>query len=325
VEQGRTVGVVKRVALVVNAWRPVRVFQRYVSKHGDLLSAGMSVSALFSVFAMLYVGFAVAGLYLQGSPKVRDSFVELVNTSVPGLIDTGDGGAINLTDLFDAQILGWTGVIAVLVLTFTSLGWLGATRDAVRAIFDLPPQKTFFLLLKLKDLGLIVGFGIAMIVSAALSVGSTSALTLIFSAVGIGQGSALFRFAIRVAVLLIVLVLDTLVLATLFRVLSGVVIPWRRLVTGSLIGAVALGILKVLGSSLIGGAGRNPLLTSFAVIVGILVWFSLICRVILLAASWIAVDMNDHGLTGAKLAVDAGMTPAPKEPQTRARRAIGRR
>jgi membrane protein len=284
----------------------------------------MSVSALFSVFAALYVGFAVAGLYLEASPGVRNGFVAIVSTSIPGLIDTGHGGAINLDDLFAARILGWSGVIAAVVLTVTALGWLGSTRDAVRAIFDLPAQKTFFLLLKLKDLGLIVGFGVAMIFSSALSVASTTALGLVFDAFGISKSSDFSRIAVRVVVLLVVLVLDTVVLASAFRLLSGVVIPFRRLITGSLFGAIALGILKVLGSVLLGGAGRNPLLASFAVIVGLLVWFSLVCRVILLAASWIAVDMNDHGLTGAKLAKEAGLSPATVA-QTPATKRVGDR
>ena len=59
---------------------------------------------------------------------------------------------------------------------------------------------------------------------------------------------------------------------------------------------LALGILKVLGSTLLGGASRNPLLASFAVIIGLLIWFNLVCQVILLTASWIATGMADDGL-----------------------------
>jgi membrane protein len=274
---------------------------RYTAKHGELLASGMSVTALFSVFAALYVGFAIGGLYLQGAPDVRAGFITLVDQSAPGLIDTGSGGAINLDDLFAARLLGWSGIVAAVILTGTALGWLSATRDAVRAIFDLPAEKTFFLLIKLKDLALIVGFGLAMVISAVLSVFSTRALTFVLGLLGVHDGSPLLQSSLLIVGLLLVLALDTIVFGFLFRVLSGVVIPWRRLLTGSLLGATALGILKVLGTWLVGGAGSNPLLTSFAVIIGLLVWFALVCRVILLSAAWIAVDMNDHGLSGARL------------------------
>ncbi|MHB1172266.1 MAG: YihY/virulence factor BrkB family protein [Lacisediminihabitans sp.] len=310
---------VQRFAGWVQRWRPVRVFARYSRGHGELLAGGMTVTALFSVFAALYVGFAIAGFFLESSPALRDTVVKFLDSSVPGLIDSGSGGAINLEDLFHAQILGWTGLVAVVVLTGTSLGWLASTRDAVRAIFDLPGEKTFFLLLKLKDLGLIVGFGAVTILSAALSVVSTRALSFGFELVGVGTHTAVATIVGRTVGLLIVLAIDTLVLAALFRVLAGVVIPWPRLALGSLLGGIALGILKVLGSAMIGGSGRNPLLASFAVIVGLLVWLNLVSRVILLAASWIAVDMNDHGLTGEKLAVRARLKPPTKRPRPRIR------
>ena len=52
----------------------------------------------------------------------------------------------------------------------------------------------------------------------------------------------------------------------------------------------------MLGSALLGGASNNPLLASFAVIIGLLIWFNFICQVILIAASWIAVGMADRGM-----------------------------
>jgi membrane protein len=82
----------------------------------------------------------------------------------------------------------------------------------------------------------------------------------------------------------------------LYRLLSGLQIPWRRLLAGAMLGGAGLGVLKVLGSALLGGASRNPLLASFALIIGLLIWFNLLCQVILLAASWIAVGMADVGL-----------------------------
>jgi membrane protein len=55
-------------------------------------------------------------------------------------------------------------------------------------------------------------------------------------------------------------------------------------------------VLKVLGNALLGGASRNPLLASFAVIIGLLIWFNLISQVILLSASWIAIGVADDGI-----------------------------
>src|SRR5690606_9809992 len=112
--------------------------------------------------------------------------------------------------------------------------------------------------------------------------------------------------------LALMLLLDTVVLGALYRVLSGLTIPLRRLLVGSVLGAVALGILKVLGGALLGGAGRNPLLASFAIIIGLLIWFNLVCATILLGASWIAVGMADAGL-----AADPRVAAARREAELR--------
>ncbi len=286
-------------------WRPVRVFFNYMNNGGDLLASGMSYSAIFAVFAALWVGFSIAGLFLRANPALENALLEQINASVPGLI--GPEGAVDPAVLLDAGIFGWTGALAAVGLIVTALGFLAAARDAVRRIFDLPPPTTFFLLLKVKDFGIAIGFGLVLLVSAAISVASTEALGFLFSLIGVEDDSLLQIVVARVVGLAIVLALDTLLLAGLFRVLSGIPIPFRRLLVGCLLGGAALGVLKVLGTTLLGGASRNPLLASFAVIIGLLIWFNLICRVILYAASWIAVGMSDRGETVGSLA------PQPRE------------
>jgi membrane protein len=96
--------------------------------------------------------------------------------------------------------------------------------------------------------------------------------------------------------ILLMFLLDAVVLGALYRVLAGVHIPLRFLAQGALLGALALGVLKVLGTALLGGATNNPLLAGFAVIIGLLIWFTLICQVILIAACWVFVSMKDAGV-----------------------------
>ncbi len=280
----------------VTKFKPVRVFQRYASKRGPLLSAGLSYQSIFAVFAGIWVGFSVAGLLLQSQPELRRAFFDLLNSYIPGLISSGSNkGIIDPRVLLMPRTLSWTGAIALVGLLFTALGWLASCRDAVRAIFDLPGEKLNFLLVKLKDLGLGLGLGVALIVSAALSLASTQALGFVFGLLGVSDSSLVAVLLGRGIGLFLMLILDTAVLAALFRLLSGLAIPLRQLFFGSLLGAVALGVLKVLGSSLLGGASKNPLLVSFAVIIGLLIWFNLICQVILLSGAWIAVTVSDDG------------------------------
>jgi len=295
---------VKITALVdrVTAWRPVRVFAHFTAKGGSILAGGMSYQAIFAVFAAVWVGFSLAGLFLTSSPELMTALVTLINQSVPGLI--GADGIIDPRKLANAGVLGWTGAIALIGLLLTALAWLSTTAQAVRTIFQMPPQNTFFLLVKLRELGLGLVFGLALVVSALVSLASTAALGAVFGLLGVPRDSFWYAAAARVVGLVIVLVIDTVTLAALFRVLSRVRIPFRRLLVGALIGGVALGVLKLLGGALLGGASRNPLLAAFAVIIGLLIWFNLVSTVTLLAASWIAVGMQDAGIPPHTLSAD---------------------
>lgn len=287
---------VKQLIARVQKLKPVRVWTHYGSRRGPILAAGLAYQALFSVFAGLWAAFSLAGLIIGGNPGLREALLRVISTSVPGLIDRGDGGAIDPADLFSAAVLGWTGALAVAVSLVTALAWLGSARDAVRDIAELAAPPTNFLLLKLKDLGLAVGFGLALMVSALLSAGSTAALSFVLGLIGVHDGSPAALVATRILGLLLAFGLDLVLLAALYRVLAGVPIPPKPLWQGAALGALALGVLKVLGSLLLGGASSNPLIASFAVIVGLLIWFNLACQVILVCAAWVVVSASDAGV-----------------------------
>lgn len=279
---------------------PARVLLHYSETGGPLFASGLAFQALFAVFATLFVFCAVFGFWVRNDSVLRDSLLELVGRSVPGLI--GDTNALVSVDtLLDSSILGWTGVIAAVGLLGTALNFLGSLRQAVRLLFSLPGPTTLFLLLKLKDAGLALIFGVVLLVSAALSVFSTSFVDVALAFLGIGSDAPVSRIAGGAVGLVIMLALDTATLAGSFRILSGIPIPWRNLWSGSLLGGFALGALKVLGTQLLGGAARNPLLASFAVLIGLLIWFNLVCQVILIAASWISVRMRDAGISARTL------------------------
>lgn len=287
---------VMRVVDWVMHLKPVRVFTDYGEHRGPLLASGLSNQAIFAVFAAIWVAFSAFGLVLAGNPELQNALLDLIATAVPGLIDTGDGqGAINPDDLINTTVLGWTGAIALVGLFFTALGWLASARDAVRLIGDLPGSRMNFFLLKLKDLGLAIGFGALLLVSAALSVFSTQALGGVLEWLGI-KDDQVATIAARLLSVVLMFILDTVVLGALYRILAGVHIPMRYLAQGALLGALALGVLKILGTALLGGATNNPLLAGFAVIIGLLIWFTLICQVILIAACWVFVSMKDAGV-----------------------------
>ena len=276
---------------------PVRVWRHFLARNGFLLSSGMSYQALFAIFAAVYVVFAVAGIWLTGDPDTLEAFVSLLNTYAPGLI--GDDGIIPTDELVaiaseSTSLFGWTGAVALVGLIWTAIGWITYSRMAVRSIFGLPKDMRAYALLKTRDFLVGLAFGTILIVATILSVATTSFLSWLLPVLGLPSESGWSSFFLQTGSLLVVFAIDTLALAVLFRFLSGAAMPWRRMWVGSLLGSAAISVLQLLSGVLISGATRNPLLATFAVFIALLLWFRVTGIVILVAASWIAVEAADH-------------------------------
>jgi membrane protein len=226
-------------------------------------------------------------------------------------------------------------VIALVGLLFTALGWLGAARDSVRTLFDLPPVTTNAVLQKLVDLALGVAFAALLLLAAGLSFAGTSLTRAVFDWFGISDDSVAGIVLSRTVTLVVAVLVYALALAGLYRVLARVRIPWAFLRGGVLIGALGLAGLTVAGGLLLGGASSNPLIGSFAVVAGLLIYYNLASQVILLAASWMAVGVDDAGMVldekvfAARLEQARALVAAHEpEPEPRPRfweRVLGRR
>ena len=275
---------------------PVRVWRRFLAGNGFILSAGMSYQALFAIFAAVYVVFAVAGIWLTGNSQALAAFVALLNAYAPGLI--GDDGIISTDQLTaiattSTSLFGLTGAVALVGLIWTAIGWITYARIAVRLIFGLPKDERAYVLLKTRDFLAGLLFGGILLAATVLTVATTSLFGWLAGLAGIPDDSAWTNVVVQAGSLLVVFAIDTLALAVMFRFLSGAAMPWRRMWVGSLLGAAALTVLQMLGGLVITGAGKNPLLATFAVFIALLLWFRLTSIVILVAAAWIAIEAAD--------------------------------
>jgi membrane protein len=279
------------------SWRVSRVLGRHVVQKGPLLAAGLTYQALFALFSALWVGFSVAGFVVAGNEVVRDELITFIQSAVPGVIkdDTG-AGVVEPGALMNASVFGWTGTVALVGLLFSSIRLFGSMRDSVRTVFRAPQPTTPLLRLVARDLVLALAFGATVLVSASLSLLSTTAVTWGLRLVGLSTDSDASAALLRLVGLVLVFLFDTAVLVALFRVLAGLHIPTRRLLAGSALGGGGFVLITFVGGTLLRAAGSNPLLASFAAIVGLLLVINLLCQVLLLAAGWIAVGMDDIGV-----------------------------
>ena len=276
---------------------PVRVWRNFSYNNGFLLSAGMSYYVLFALFALLYIAFAGAGLWLGASSRAIDALIDVMNTYIPGLI--GEPGLFSRDDVAQVArestgVLGVTGAIAVGVALWTAIGSVTFTRRAVRDIFGLPFDSRSYWLLKARDLFSAVIFGGAMLVGAVLSWLGVWALEQAFRLLQWNTGSWVFEVAVRAVSIIIAFALDAGALALLVRFLTGTSLQWRLIWPGAMIGGAAMVVLQLGAGLLLSRAPSNPLLASFAVIVGLLLWCRWLAIVVLTASSWIAVTAADN-------------------------------
>lgn len=283
---------------------PVRVWRRFLKDNGFLLAAGVSYQALFAFFAAIYVAFTIIGIWLgvdsdAGSELASNWLIDLINQYVPGLIGTDDAnGIIEASQLqqivtASAGTLTITGIIAAGTLVWTAIGWVTFSRRAVRDILGLPLDSRSYILLKARDFLAALIFGLAMVVGGLLNNLGTWALTFIFDLLHISTSSGWFLAAVRILTVLISLALNTAALAGLFRFLAGVGLKGKRVRPGALLGGIGITILQLGVGLLLFYTPANPLLATFAIFIGLLLWFRLIGIVTLVAAAWIAVAAAD--------------------------------
>lgn len=282
------------------AWQRVqrsrvwRTFSHFTDVGGNVLSGGMSYQALFAVFAGLVVGFGVLGIVLRSQPELLAVLVEQINVFVPGLLGTEDGvAAVNVQSLLETPALDWTSLIAAASLIWVSINWFTGTRRSIRIIFGLEvKQYRHAALLKARDLALALMFFLAVIVSVALTIVSSNLSELVLGWIGVSEDNWFFGGLGVLARYGAMYVFDVLILIAIHRYLAEVRVGWWNLVTGCMIGGAALFGLKMLGTALLGGATSNAAIATFAIFVGLLLWFNFICRVVLLTSSWIATGLD---------------------------------
>ena len=323
----------------LNTFRPMRAFQHYNLQRGPLMSAGIGFRMFFSITGLLTTGFSIAGLVLRSQPALLDTIIESVAQSAPGLLKVNGGeGLVDPEDLLNPDGLGWTAVIAAVVTVITSLGWIAALREGIRGVMQLPPLRVNPILLKVRDAGTLLLLGFALVISAGASLvfGTAAGWVTDFLLLDDAVAGPLTT-SIKIGV---PLVLSWITALVMFRLAGGLKLTRRALFEGTILAALGTTVLQIFSTELLAGAGRNPLLAPFAIIIGLLIWFNLVSQVYLLAAAWSAIRQEDtrHGAASHDKAlwgsrqVQPGKVPVdkPGDPDggtaaaTARRRGIGR-
>lgn len=278
---------------------PVRVITHYMFHGGPLMAAGMAYQLLFASTALLVIGFSLLGVFLGTDSALQQSLVQSLSQSIPGLLDVGDGqgGVIPLRLLENTAPFTLASSIAAGVLVFTAWRWIAGTRLATRRMFELPPAPGMPVAAVPRDLAWLAVIGLLLLASAAVSVFASGAVTSVLrwlESAGWIQRQEWLDGSLNVILAVVVgFGVDLLISFSLVRGVAQLKLHRKALVTTVLVGAIGSQLLRFAGSEIIARTTNNPYLFSFAVLVGVLLWFNLYGQILLLAAATGAVVQSD--------------------------------
>lgn len=291
-------------------WFPIRVWRHFLRANGFLLAAAISYQSLFAIFAVIYFGFAIVGIWLGGSAQAIAGLIRILNLYIPGLIGRVDGqGLVSEADVAQiaqesASVLAVTGAVAFIAALWTAIGFVTFTRRAVRDIFGLPFDTRSYVLLKARDFFAAALFGLALVVGAVLASVAAGAIELLFQLFQWPDYSDWVWVTGRIASGAVAFAINTAAIGALIRFLTGTSLRWRLILPGAALGGAAMVVLQYGAGILLSYSPSNPLLATFSVFVGFLLWFRLVGIVILVAASWVALTAQDADVPIERLTAD---------------------
>lgn len=260
----------------------VRAYGRYNDRSGDRLAGAVTFFGFLSFFPLFAFAYGVIGVIGSHDQRLRGYLRHAVVSLLPGV-----GHQLDLQAIHPRS----TGVVALVALLFTGIGWIDALRESLREIWLSPMDKGNFIMKKLAAVGVMAALGVALLASVAVSSLATSATRAMLHGLGlehvVGAGVAL-----RVLSVLVALLFDVVIFLVMFARLSGTSQPWRRLLPGSLLAAIGFEVLKLVGTYLVARTTHNPVYGTFAVEAGMLVWMNLAIRFTLFAAAWTATALR---------------------------------
>jgi membrane protein len=259
-----------------------RANQRNGEVLGGQLAAAITFYGFLSFFPLLALAFAAVG-YISGAyPDAQGAVTRAVEGSFPSLIGPGPG-QINIQDVINAK--AGAGIIGLLGLFYSGLGWLDALRAALRRVFGTSALPLNFVKKKVTDVAVLIGLGVALLASLVVTTLATAATTQALGVVNLKDSLVAITLLKALSVAL-ALFADTLIFAIMLSRLSGASLPFRQIRSAALLGAIGFELLKLAGTFLIGRTTSNPVYATFGVVVGLLIWINLVSQLLMYVAAW---------------------------------------
>ena len=266
----------------------MRMQDRYAKFGGNQYAAGITYFSVLSLFPLLMLVLGIAAIVLANRPEVLSDLQTTITDSVDGSLSETINEIMNTAIEQRAAILSIGGLTAL----WSGLGWMFNLRYGMSKMWQYPVVGENFIVAKLKDLVGLIGLLLALIVAFGVTAVGSSGLTMsILEALNL-DGIPGITVIARLVAIAVGLVANFLVFFWIQKYLPRGEVPVKAALKASLIGAVAFEIFKQLGSVFFSNALNNPAGATFGPIIGIMVLFYFVWRIVLYCAAWAATTQE---------------------------------
>jgi len=260
----------------------------YSDHHGDHYAAAITFFSVLSLVPIMMIAFAAAGFVLAGDPELLRHLQDQVQAAAPA----GLGGTLN--QVIDGAIASrqGVGIVGLLGALYSGLGWMSNLREALTAQWGATsgdrPEQGSFLRTKVVDLLALLGLGLALVLSFAVTGAGSAFASALLNAVGLGQipGARLVLTALAVVASITGM---WLVFLWVIARLPRQPVPLRQAMRVAWFGAIGFEILKQAFAIYLDSVTASPTGKLFGPVIGLMVFAYFVSRFLLFLTAWAAV------------------------------------
>lgn len=273
----------------------LRMNTRYATRLGNQFAGAITYFSLLAMVPILMFAFSALGFTLT---VLRPDLLERVQAAIMlQLQGAPEDLQAQLTGLIQGLLRNWAsvGLVGLLSSIYTSAGWAGNLKSAVRAhtrqLFDMKERRHFIVMEVLLNLAILLGLLVILTVTFALAVMATSLTGTIVHWLAL-DGVPGINVLLRLVGPVLSAIAGWAMFVYLFKVLPELKFPFRIIAWGALIGSAGLFALQYLTGFLMGKFSGNPAAVAFGPVIVLMLFFNLFARLILYVAAWIATSVQ---------------------------------
>jgi membrane protein len=267
----------------------IRANEAFSERYGNHYAAAITYFSVLSVFPLFMVAFAVVGLVVNHDQTIIHKITDGINDSVPeglrGLVKSIVDGALDSGS--------GIGIFGLLIALYSGIGWMSNLRDALTAQWGQEKQQQPLVKTTLKDLVALIGLGVALIVSFALTAVGGGVGQFLLELVGLEHATWAIVL-LRGATIVLGLLANTLVFLWVIARLPRERVELRSAVKGAAFAAVGFVILQQVATIYLGSVTKSPSAALFGPVIGLLVFANLVSRFLLLVTAWTATAKENQ-------------------------------